>query len=170
VPHTPLYCCYPIMPIIWVFVQCIWLWFWQMKQGSNTNFLLFATIKCWELGTAQVSARRREGFAHIHYLSTDSIKPSLQFSCNFVVINASEGPHCYQFFILHNSRCQVLCGSCKKLPRTSRQCCSFGFIGASTIKCWKWICRSTRIKSNIYDDSSQSFRFQFYYLLLLEPT
>jgi hypothetical protein len=29
---------------------------------------------------------------------TDSIKPSLQFLCNFVVINASEGSHCFQNF------------------------------------------------------------------------
>jgi hypothetical protein len=37
--------------------------------------------------------------SHIHYPSwTDSIKPSLQFSCNFVVINASEGLLCFQIF------------------------------------------------------------------------
>jgi hypothetical protein len=61
----------------------------------------------------------------IHYPScTDSIQPSLKFSCNFVVINASDGSLCLQIFILHNSRCQVLCGSCKELPRTSLQCCS----------------------------------------------
>jgi hypothetical protein len=61
----------------------------------------------------------------IEYLSscTDSIKLSLQFSCIFDVINASEGSLCFQIFILHNSRCQVLFGSCKKLPRTSLQCC-----------------------------------------------
>jgi hypothetical protein len=46
-------------------------------------------------------------------ICTDSIKPNLQFSCNFVVINASEGSLCFHIFILHNSRCQVLCGSCK---------------------------------------------------------
>jgi hypothetical protein len=39
-------------------------------------------------------------FALIHYPScTDSIKPSLQFSCNFVVINASEGSLCFQIFL-----------------------------------------------------------------------
>jgi hypothetical protein len=33
------------------------------------------------------------------YLScTDSIKPSLQFSCNFVVMNASGGSLCFQIF------------------------------------------------------------------------
>jgi hypothetical protein len=53
----------------------------------------------------------------------DSIKLSLQFSSNFVVINNSEGSFCFKFFILHNSRCQVICGSCKKLPCTSLQCC-----------------------------------------------
>jgi hypothetical protein len=36
----------------------------------------------------------------IHYpLCTDSIKLSLQFSCYFVVINASEGSLCFQIFI-----------------------------------------------------------------------
>jgi hypothetical protein len=35
--------------------------------------------------------------AHIQYPScTDSIKPSLQFLCYFVVINASEGSLCFQ--------------------------------------------------------------------------
>jgi hypothetical protein len=29
----------------------------------------------------------------------------------------------FMIFILQNSRCQVLCGICKKLPRTSLQCC-----------------------------------------------
>jgi hypothetical protein len=39
--------------------------------------------------------------ALIHYHScTDSIKPSLQFSCNFVVINAFEGSLCFQNFVL----------------------------------------------------------------------
>jgi hypothetical protein len=38
--------------------------------------------------------------ARMHYPScTDSIKPSLQFSCNFVVINASEGSLCFQIFL-----------------------------------------------------------------------
>jgi hypothetical protein len=37
--------------------------------------------------------------ALIHYPScTDSINPSLQFLCNFVVINASEGSLCFQIF------------------------------------------------------------------------
>jgi hypothetical protein len=37
--------------------------------------------------------------AHFHYPSgTDSIKSSLQFSCNFVVINASEGSLCFKIF------------------------------------------------------------------------
>jgi hypothetical protein len=31
---------------------------------------------------------------------TDSIKPSLQFSCNFDEINASEGSLCFQIFFL----------------------------------------------------------------------
>jgi hypothetical protein len=38
--------------------------------------------------------------ALIHYPScTDSIKRSLQFSCNFVGTNASEGSLCFQIFI-----------------------------------------------------------------------
>jgi hypothetical protein len=79
--------------------------------------------------------------ALIHYpSSTDSHKQSLQFSCNFVVINASDGSLCFQNFMLYN-RCKVACGSCKKLSRTSLQCCyifwSFGIIDASTIKCWE---------------------------------
>jgi hypothetical protein len=83
-----------------------------------------STIKCWELSTAQVGAKGVRDVARIHYPTfTDTIKPSLQFSCNFVVINASEGSLFFKIFILHNSRCQVLCGSCKKLPCTSPQCC-----------------------------------------------
>jgi hypothetical protein len=39
-----------------------------------------------------------------------------------MVINACEGSLCFQIFILQNSRCQVLCGSCKRLPRTPLQC------------------------------------------------
>jgi hypothetical protein len=41
------------------------------------------------------------GVALIHYPScTDSIKPSLQFLCNFVMINASERSLCFQIFII----------------------------------------------------------------------
>jgi hypothetical protein len=80
-------------------------------------------------------------FALINPSCTDSIKPGLKFSCNFVVINASERSLCFQILILHNSRCQVLCGSCKKLPRTSLQCCYIFLVlrdyNASTIKCWE---------------------------------
>jgi hypothetical protein len=80
-------------------------------------------------------------FARIHYPScTDSIKPSLQLSCNFVAINASKGSLCFQIFILHNSRCQVLCGNCKSCPVLHFSVVvffwSFGIIYASTIKCW----------------------------------
>jgi hypothetical protein len=72
-----------------------------------------------------------------------SIKPSLQFSCNFVEINASEGSHFVQMFILYNSWCQVLCDSCKKLYCTTTQCCFilfcsyFGIIDCDTCKCCK---------------------------------
>jgi hypothetical protein len=55
-----------------------------------------STIKCWELSTPQAGARRREGCCTFHYpLCTDSNKPSLQFSFNFVLINASEGSLCF---------------------------------------------------------------------------
>jgi hypothetical protein len=59
-----------------------------------------STIKYWQLSTAQAGPTGREGYiAHIHDPScTDSIKPSLQFLHNFVVINASEGPLCFQIF------------------------------------------------------------------------
>jgi hypothetical protein len=51
-----------------------------------------STIKCWEMSTAQVGTRGVRDVAHIHNPScTDSIKPRLQFSWNFVVINASGG-------------------------------------------------------------------------------
>jgi hypothetical protein len=37
--------------------------------------------------------------AHFHYPSCpDSVKPNLQFSCNFVEINISEGSLCFQTF------------------------------------------------------------------------
>jgi hypothetical protein len=50
------------------------------------------------LSTAQDGAGVRD-VALIHCLScTGSIKPSLQFSCNCVVINASEGSLCIQIF------------------------------------------------------------------------
>jgi hypothetical protein len=59
-----------------------------------------STIKCWELSTAQAGARGVRDVARIHYPScTDSIKPNLQFCCNFVVINASEGSLCFQIFV-----------------------------------------------------------------------
>jgi hypothetical protein len=59
-----------------------------------------STIKCWKLSTAQAGARGRVGCCTIH-LSTcaDSIKPSVKFSCNFVVINASEGSSCFKIFM-----------------------------------------------------------------------
>jgi hypothetical protein len=51
------------------------------------------------LSTAQAGARGVRDVALIHYPSCiDSIKQSLQFLCNFVVINASEGSPCFQFF------------------------------------------------------------------------
>jgi hypothetical protein len=78
----------------------------------------------------------------------EMIKPSLQFSCNFVVFNASPF---LKILILHNSRCQVPCGGCKKLPRTSRKCCyifwSFWNISSSTFKCVLVITFIKRVKN-----------------------
>jgi hypothetical protein len=52
------------------------------------------------LSTAQAGAGGVRDVARIHYSScTDSIKPSLQLSCYFVVINASEGSLCFQIFM-----------------------------------------------------------------------
>jgi hypothetical protein len=46
--------------------------------------------------------------ALIHYPSwTDSIKPSLQFLCNFVVINASEESLCFQIFFTLPGSCVI---------------------------------------------------------------
>jgi hypothetical protein len=48
--------------------------------------------------------------------------------------------HFFRIFIYLNSRCKVLCGCRKKLPRTSMLLCfpySFGIIDSSTFKCWK---------------------------------
>jgi hypothetical protein len=50
-----------------------------------------STIKCWELSTARAGAMDGRDVALIHDpICTNSIKSSLQFSCNFVVINTSE--------------------------------------------------------------------------------
>jgi hypothetical protein len=61
----------------------------------------------YRLSTAQAGARGREGrdVALIQYPScSESIKPSLQFFCNFVVINASEGSFCFQILLLIQTR------------------------------------------------------------------
>jgi hypothetical protein len=45
---------------------------------------------------------------------------------NFVVIH---GSLCFQIFILHNSRCQVTCGSCKSCPVVHfEQCCYISLV------------------------------------------
>jgi hypothetical protein len=49
------------------------------------------TFKSWKLSTAQAGAMWLEGCYIIHFPScTDSVKPSLQCSCNSVVIKTSE--------------------------------------------------------------------------------
>jgi hypothetical protein len=72
------------------------------------------------------------------YCSNTESAILLLFCCDYCF----RGITLFPDFILHNSRCQVLCGSCKKLPRTSIQCCyiffwSFGIINDSTIECWE---------------------------------
>jgi hypothetical protein len=47
---------------------------------------------CWELRATQAGARGREGCCIPHV----QIQPSLQFLCNFVMINAAEGSLCFQ--------------------------------------------------------------------------
>jgi hypothetical protein len=71
-----------------VFHFSVVLFIWSFRIIDSNTF------KCWKLSTTQAGVR---DLALIHYPScTDSIKPSLQFSRNFVVINASEGSHFLQ--------------------------------------------------------------------------
>jgi hypothetical protein len=58
------------------------------------------SIKCWEYWVPlKLVLGGVRDVARFHYPScTDSIKPSLQFSCNFVVINSSDGSLCFQTF------------------------------------------------------------------------
>jgi hypothetical protein len=76
---------------------------------ANFGIIDASTIKCCESSTAQAGARGVRDVARIHYPScTDLIKTSLQFSCNFVLINASEGSLCFQIFnvfISNKSEC-----------------------------------------------------------------
>jgi hypothetical protein len=97
--------------------------------------------------------------ALIHCSScTDSIKPSLQFLCYFVVINASEGSLCFQnyvillwlmlprdhfvsrilYFTTAGVKCRVAAvKSCPVLHFSVVIFWSFGIIDANTIKCWE---------------------------------
>jgi hypothetical protein len=60
--------------------------------------VVICTFKCWKLNTAQTGAGGGVKLNFFHYPScTESIKPSLQFLCNFDVYNASEGSHFYLF-------------------------------------------------------------------------
>jgi hypothetical protein len=76
----------------------------------------------------------------IHYPScTDSIQPGLQFSCNFVVINASEGSFfskCVYFTTAGVKVCVAAVKSCTVLHfSVVILFWSFGIIDATTIKC-----------------------------------
>jgi hypothetical protein len=64
----------------------------------------------------KAGARGVRDVALIHSSScTDSIKPSLQFSCNFVVINASEGSLCFHIFRLSIHVLTTVCACFKFL-------------------------------------------------------
>jgi hypothetical protein len=87
-------CCVTAVKSCPVLHFCVVMFFWSF------GIIDASPIKCWELSAAQAGARGVRDVARIHYPScTDSIKPSLQFSCYFVVINASEGSLCFQIFI-----------------------------------------------------------------------
>jgi hypothetical protein len=89
--------------------------------------------------------------ALIYYPScTDSIKPSQQFSCNFVVINAFEGSLCFQNFLyflyMIVFKAIINCRQCKidkyRIPKESptRQnwkCCRLGLIEPVHGRYWK---------------------------------
>jgi hypothetical protein len=87
------------------------------------------------LSTTQAGGRGHEGYCTIYYLSClDCI-----FLCDFVVNYAFEESPFFQIFTLNQSRCRVLCASCKKVPHTSLQCIfwSFGIIDSNTFGWWK---------------------------------
>jgi hypothetical protein len=86
------------------------LWSRKLQQSCCDNNVMFVLFFCFLLLMPAL-------------LSVENWVP-LKPVCNSLVIlliNASEGSLCFRIFILHNSRCHVLCGSCKKLPRTSLQ-------------------------------------------------
>jgi hypothetical protein len=102
-PRTSLHCC-----LIFLILQIV--------KSNILNFENLIPLKPVLIGMRDV--------ARFHYPScTDFIKPCLQLSCNFPVINASKGSLFSQISIHHNSMCQVLFGSCKNLPCTSLLCC-----------------------------------------------
>jgi hypothetical protein len=70
-PLTSLQCCYIVLVL-------------QIIESS--------TFKCWELCTTPAGARGVWDVAVFVYPScTDSVKPSLRFSCNFVVLMLPSG-------------------------------------------------------------------------------
>jgi hypothetical protein len=96
----------------------------QWLTTSNTGSLMSAllSVENWVPLKPVLGGVKENALIHYHPC-TDLIKPSLQFSYNFVVMSASERSLGFQTFILNNSRCQLSCGSWNKLPRTSLQCC-----------------------------------------------
>jgi hypothetical protein len=92
------------------------------------------------LSTAQAGARGREGCCtYSLFLMYRLNQPSLKFLSNFVVIYASEASLYFKIFILHNSRCQLLCGSCTKLPRISLQCYYIFLVLPALLSVENWV-------------------------------
>jgi hypothetical protein len=86
------------------FIECEITNIWMSHEIPNVNWLVKAVksilsdifISQWYLIRLRMLGDVRD-VALIHYSScTDSIKPSLQFLCYFVVINASGRSLCFQ--------------------------------------------------------------------------
>jgi hypothetical protein len=93
-----------------VLIRISWKLVWNLVDPYFTSVLLYFSGPSGSLMPALFSVENWvtlkpviggvRDVALIHFPScTDSIKPSLQFSCNFDVINASEGSLCFQNFL-----------------------------------------------------------------------
>jgi hypothetical protein len=110
----------------------------QVKFEFGFGPMIFDTGKCKKLSTAQAGASGREGM--LHFFIIPHVHTQSNLVSNFHVILfclCFRGITLSPDNILHNSTCQVLCGSCKKLPRIPLHCCyiffwSFGIIDSST--------------------------------------
>jgi hypothetical protein len=94
-------------------------------------------IECWELSTAQAGASDVRDVAFIHYPScTDSIKPSLQFSRNFVVI-MRQRDHFVSRFLYFTTAGVKCCVAAVLHFSVVIFFWSFGIIDVITIECWE---------------------------------